>query len=160
MASIGVIADTHDAIVPWDPVGEKVADLFAGVDLIVHCGDLTTAAVLDQLATVAPVVAVRGADDPPPDPPRLTEPPRVVDHGGHAVGIVVALAEDGPLVADLFDRPVSIVLHGGTHAAAVEERDGVLLVNPGSPTLADRTTVAVVDLDGTAPSARILDVDV
>jgi uncharacterized protein len=158
VASIGVIADTHDAIVPWDPVGRKVADLFAGVDLIVHCGDITTPAVLDQLATVAPVVAVRGADDPPPDPPRLTEPPRIVDHGGHAIGVVVALAEGGPPVADLFDRPVSVVLHGGTHEAGIEERDGVLLVNPGSPTLADRTTVAVVDIDGPEVTARILDV--
>jgi putative phosphoesterase len=158
VASIGVVADTHDAIVPWDPVGRKVADLFAGVDLIVHCGDITTPAVLDQLATVAPVVAVRGADDPPPDPPRLTEPPRIVDHGGHAIGVVVALAEGGPPVADLFDRPVSVVLHGGTHEAGIEERDGVLLVNPGSPTLADRTTVAVVDIDGPEVTARILDV--
>jgi putative phosphoesterase len=158
VASIGVVADTHDAIVPWDPVGRKVADLFAGVDLIVHCGDITTPAVLDQLATVAPVVAVRGADDPPPDPPRLTEPPRIVDHGGHAIGVVVALAEDGPPVADLFDRPVSVVLHGGTHEAGIEERDGVLLVNPGSPTLADRTTVAVVGIDGPEVTARILDV--
>jgi uncharacterized protein len=158
VASIGVVADTHDAIVPWDPVGRKVADLFAGVDLIVHCGDITTPAVLDQLATVAPVVAVRGADDPPPDPPRLTEPPRIVDHGGHAIGVVVALAEGGPPVADLFDRPVSVILHGGTHEAGIDERDGVLLVNPGSPTLADRTTVAVVDIDGPEVTARILDV--
>lgn len=59
---IGVLADTH--------VGEHLASLppeigeiFAGVDLILHAGDLSDTAVLDELGRVAPVVAVRGNHD-------------------------------------------------------------------------------------------------
>ncbi|HET6951098.1 MAG TPA: metallophosphoesterase family protein, partial [Acidimicrobiales bacterium] len=62
-------------------------------------------------------------------------------------------------VGELFDRPVRLVLFGGTHAASIEEReDGTVLVNPGSPTLAERTTVALVDVDGRAVRPRILDI--
>jgi predicted phosphodiesterase len=73
------------------------------------------------------------------------------------VGVVFALPE-GADVAELFGRPLRLVLYGGTHAASVEERDGTLLVNPGSPTLAERATVALVDVDGDDIRARIIDV--
>jgi putative phosphoesterase len=59
---IGVVADTH--------VGEhlarlppEVGELLAGVDLILHAGDLTDPVVLDDLGRVAPVIAVRGNHD-------------------------------------------------------------------------------------------------
>jgi uncharacterized protein len=157
MSTIAVLADTHDEIVPWAAVSERIAELFAGADLIVHCGDITTAAVLDHLATVAPVVATRSDGDPPPEPPRLEDGPRVVLHDGVDVGVVFALPE-GADVAELFGRPLRLVLYGGTHAASVEERDGTLLVNPGSPTLAERATVALVDVDGDDIRARIVEV--
>lgn len=157
MTTIAVLSDTHDDIADWGPVSERLGELFAGADLIVHCGDITTTQVLDDLAAIAPVVATRSDGDPPPEPPRLQDGPRVVSHGGLDVGVVFGLPE-GADPAALFGRPLRLVLYGGTHAPAVEERDGTLLVNPGSPTLAARTTVALVDVDGDDIGARILDV--
>ena len=60
---IGLISDTHMA---GDGRGLPVAVLKAldGVDLILHCGDLECLGVLDYLETVAPVLAVRGYEDP------------------------------------------------------------------------------------------------
>lgn len=158
MGRIGVVADTHDEIAAWAPVRERLGDVFAGASLIVHCGDATSAQVLDELAEIAPVVAVRSAADPPADPPRLVDGPRVVDHDGVAVGVVVSLPENTD-VGSLFERPVGLVLHGGTHAPSVEERDGAVLVNPGSPTLAERHTVAVIEVgDGDGVDARIVEI--
>jgi putative phosphoesterase len=159
--TIGVIADTHDEIVPWEKTGKSVADAFAGVDLILHCGDLTTTAVLDALGEIAPVVAVRSANDPPPQPPRLVDGPTVVEHEGLGIGVIVALPEvedeePEPVPATLFGRPVDVVVHGGTHVASVATRDGVLLVNPGSPSLADQTSVARVVVGDGPPEAEII----
>ncbi len=157
MTTIAVTADTHDEIADWAPVIERLGELFAGADLIVHCGDITTARVLDDLRTIAPVLAVRNDGDPPPEPPRLVDGPTVVTHGGIDIGVVFSLPEEADLGA-LFGQPVRLVLHGGTHAASIDERDGTLVVDPGSPTLARRTTVALVDIDGDDVAARILDV--
>jgi putative phosphoesterase len=154
---IGVIADTHDEIVSWDGVHERVRAAFDGVELVLHCGDLQTPAVLDRLTEIAPVLAVRSADDPPASPPRLVDGPRVVDARGTRVGVVCAL-EDGPSgdVEKIFGVPVSVVVFGGTHEALVERRGDVLFVNPGSPTLAAATSVAVLRLDGDEPEAEIV----
>jgi putative phosphoesterase len=157
MSTIGVVADTHDEVVPWGPVRERLGAAFAGVSLVVHCGDATSAAVLDGLAEIAPVVAVRSAADPPPDPPRLVDGPRVVEHDGIAVGVVATLPADADLVT-LFGRPVRLVLHGGTHAPAIEDRGDTLLVNPGSPTLAERPTAALVAITAPDLTATIVEV--
>jgi len=59
---VGVVSDTHvgDAL-PALPAG--IAPALAGVDLILHAGDVTTRAALDQLSAIAPVVAVQGNHD-------------------------------------------------------------------------------------------------
>jgi putative phosphoesterase len=158
MSTIAVVADSHDEVVDWAPVRDRLAELFAGADLIVHCGDATTAQVHDDLAAIAPVVATRSPGDPPPDPPRLTDGPRVVRHAGIDVGIVFDLPA-GVAVDDLFGQPVRLVLYGGTHAPGIEQRDdGTVLVNPGSPTLAERATVALVEIDDDGIRPRIVDV--
>ena len=154
MERIGLIADTHDDIVPWPTVAVRVAEAFASVDLILHCGDLTTTDVLDQLETIAPVLAVRSAADPPPAPPRLVDGPRVVDAGAVAIGLVNTLVDDPSAV---FDRSVDVVVHGGTHTASVDTSGPMLLVNPGSPTLADVPSVAVLELRGRSPRATIVE---
>ena len=153
MGRIGVIGDTHDDLVPWDGVHDRVARAFEGVELIVHCGDLTTMAVLDRLGEIAPVLAVRSTADPDPEPPRLLDGPRVLETDGLAIGVVNSLRGD---LAQVFDRRVDVVLHGGTHAASIDTRDGVLCLNPGSPTLAEAVTVGVLDTDGGRPTATIV----
>ena len=153
MVRVGLIADTHDEVIPWDGVQAKVEDAFSGVSLILHCGDLTTEDVLDRLERIAPIVAVRSGGDPPASPPRLRDGPQVVEAGGVAIGLVNTLPDDGDVA---FGQAVSVVVHGGTHAASVEERDGVLYVNPGSPTLADEVSVGVLELGAGSPSATIV----
>jgi len=149
---IGVIADTHDELVPWDEVLAKVAAAFEGVDLVLHCGDLTTRRALDDLGALAPVVAVRSAADPPPDEV-LLEGPHVLEAGSVTIGLVCALGEER---AASLDRPVDVVVHGGTHVASVETADGVLYVNPGSPSLADTTTVARLVVGDGPPHASVV----
>ena len=59
---VGVISDTHvPAIVPSLP--PAVFDIFKGVDLILHAGDIVDLSVLDELRAIAPVEAVAGNMD-------------------------------------------------------------------------------------------------
>ena len=55
---IGVISDTH--IPHFARVPEAVWEYFAGVELVIHAGDLSILSVISQLETIAPVVAVQG----------------------------------------------------------------------------------------------------
>src|SRR5271169_6398715 len=142
MVRVGLIADTHDEVVPWDQVRERVAHALSGVSLILHCGDLTTTGILDHLESIAPVVAVRSQVDPPAAPPRLLDGPQVLEAGGVSIGLVNTLPE-GRDVA--FEREVAVIVHGGTHEASVEVLGGVLYVNPGSPTLAGEVSVGVLE---------------
>jgi uncharacterized protein len=151
---IGLISDTHDAIAPWTDVLPKVAKAFDGVKLILHCGDLTTSQVLDDLAAIAEVVAVRSSNDPDPDPPRLLDSPHVVEVDGVAIGMVSWLGEQDPAV--LFGRSVDVVVHGGRHRAEIQQEGDILLVNPGSPTLADEVAVAVLETKVKPPRAEII----
>lgn len=155
MSRIGVIADTHDAIVDWNAIQLGVAQAFVGVDLIVHCGDLTTTTVLDRLAEIAPVVAVRSDADPEPDGERLRDSPQVIEHSGIVIGVINTMPEDAN-VAALFGRDVDVVAHGGTHEAKVHHDEVALFVNPGSPSLADKVSVAIVEVtDGVARASII-----
>jgi predicted phosphodiesterase len=70
-----------------------------------------------------------------------------------AIGLVNTLPE-GESVE--FWQPVAVVAHGGTHEARVEQRDGMLYVSPGSPTLADVVSVGVVELSEGPPLAVIV----
>ncbi|HEX2382022.1 MAG TPA: metallophosphoesterase family protein [Acidimicrobiales bacterium] len=152
---VGAVADTHDELVDWDAIQREVAGAFAGVDAIVHCGDLTSLAVLDRLQEIAPVVAIRSAGDPPSTPPRLTDGPLVLTAGRFRVAVHRRLADDEARDAAAAGRP-DLVVFGGTHVSEVSDRDGVLFVNPGSPSLADVRTVAVIDLADARPAARIV----
>jgi putative phosphoesterase len=152
--TIGLIADTHDEIVDWDEVHPKVAAALDGVELILHCGDLQTPAVLERLGEIAPVLAVRGRDDPAASAPRLVDGPRIIVAASATIGLVRRLPD--ALSTEAFDDPPSVVVFGGTHEALVDTVDGVLFVNPGSPSLAATTSVARLDVGADTPSARIV----
>ena len=183
---IGVVSDTHSAGRGLDlPV--QALEALAGVDLILHCGDLECLGVLDYLETVAPVLAVRGYEDPvePGRGPgqRLASPTRVVKAGGVNIGMVHDIQWPGPRVSttadgsglvfpqpgtrELLDRKfgqrVDVVLFGDTHRELVWRFDGVLLVNPGSPTYPARRrpgvlgTVGLLEISGGAVTAELMD---
>ena len=87
---VGVISDTH--MPPFDDeVCSAVEAAFAGVDLILHAGDLVTLSVLDWLEETAPVVAARGNNDTYlPDDPRLADH-HLLDLAGARVGMTHVL---------------------------------------------------------------------
>jgi hypothetical protein len=169
MMRIGVISDTH--MPPFDDlVCSSVEAVFAGVDLILHAGDLVTLSVLDWLEHTAPVVAARGNNDTYlPADARLADV-QVLDLHGTRVGMTHVLpfhrAPDPPPVPDLarqcgLDPLPDGWVFGDSHRDVVEWRDGVLLVNPGSPTSphlrVDRPgTAAILTLDGGRPEVEIV----
>jgi uncharacterized protein len=152
MARVGLIADTHDEKVDWAKLQPAVARAFNGVGLVLLCGDLQTLRVLDQLEEMAPVRAVRGNTDPPAAPPRLVDGPIVVETGD--VRIAVFRAEPG--TGDAGVSGADVVVYGSTHEPVVKVVDGVLFVNPGSPSLAKTRCVAVLELGGARPAVTLV----
>ena len=117
---IGLISDTHGLLRP------QALDALAGVDRIIHAGDIGNAAVLDALSAIAPVDAVRGNNDgaawAAAIPHSLT-----LDCGG----VRIHLLHD---IKELKGRmpPVQVVIAGHSHKPQVVDQDGVLRINPGS----------------------------
>lgn len=119
---IGVISDTHNLLRP-----EAVAAL-TGVELILHAGDICKPQILEELSSIAPVVAVRGNND----------------KGGWAKDIpVFEVVEVGAvsifIIHDIKEMSISsaitgfkLVISGHSHKPFVEERNGILYLNPGS----------------------------
>ena len=119
---IGVISDTHGLLRP-----EAVAAL-QGSDYIIHAGDIGDPQILDQLAAIAPLTAVRGN----------------VDHGAWARKIsTTSVLEVGEvsiyvlhILQDLDLKPdaakFAVVVYGHSHVPKLESKKGVLYFNPGS----------------------------
>jgi putative phosphoesterase len=99
-----------------------------GCDYIVHGGDIGSAAILRDLEALAPLIAVRGNNDVQPWARRLreTETFRVGDIFVYAIHNLKELDID-PVAAG-----VKIVVSGHSHIPKIEERAGILYVNPGS----------------------------
>ena len=182
---IGLISDTHSAGNGRD-LPRVVLDALDGVDLVLHCGDLECLGVLDYLEEVAPVLAVRGYEDPREDGDRLAQTIRVVRVGEVSIGMVhdiqwpgpkIATTSDGTglvlpegraaeLLARKFGEPVDVVAFGDTHEELVCWWEGVLLVNPGSPTYPGRRhrrgalgTIAILEVKDGAVEPRLIDLE-
>jgi uncharacterized protein len=120
--TIGVISDTHGLLRP------EAVEALRGCDRIIHAGDVGSPDVLDQLRRVAPVVAVRGNVDKGAWALAL---PRTatIDLGGQTIYML-------HILGDLDLKPaaagISAVVYGHSHKPSIEERDGILFLNPGS----------------------------
>jgi putative phosphoesterase len=122
---IGVISDTHNYLDP------KVPALLAGVDHILHGGDIGRPEVILELQLIAPVTAVMGNTDDPGWHYRLT---KVVTLGGrkfllHHIVNPRELSE--PLAARIAREQPEVVVFGHTHKPFCETVDGRLYFNPG-----------------------------
>lgn len=119
---VGVISDTHGLVRP-----EALAAL-RGVDYIVHAGDVGVPEVLTALAAIAPVTAVRGNNDRGPWAARL-EASAALEVDGRWLYTIHDLQG-----LDLDPRAAGFaaVISGHSHRPLIEERNGVLFVNPGS----------------------------
>ncbi|MVW85934.1 metallophosphoesterase [Pseudomonas sp. PB101] len=119
---IGVISDTHGLLRP-----EALAAL-QGCERILHGGDIGSAQILDQLAAIAPVDAVRGNNDL--DAPWARELPDCLRL--ELNGWTVLLVHDMADVAARLDDGIQLVITGHSHKPCIEWRGERLFVNPGS----------------------------
>ncbi len=119
---IALISDTHNLLRP-----HAVAFL-QGSDHIVHAGDICEPGVLRQLEAIAPLTAVRGNNDHGHWATTLRET-ELVQLGGVWLYVIHDLSD---LDIDPGAAGVRVVVSGHSHRPGVEERDGVLFVNPGS----------------------------
>jgi putative phosphoesterase len=120
--TIGVISDTHGLLRP------EAVEALQGCNRILHAGDVGSPDVLNQLRLVAPSVAVRGNVDKGGWALAL---PRTatIELDGHAIPVLHILAD---LDLEPAAAGISAVVYGHSHKPSIEERDGVLFLNPGS----------------------------
>ena len=120
--TLGVISDTHGLVRP------EALKALAGVERIVHAGDIGTPEVLEVLERVAPVTAVRGNNDRGAWATGIPET-EVLEVGGVSLYLLHDLHE-----LDLEPRAAGFaaVISGHSHQPKLDERDGVLYLNPGS----------------------------
>jgi len=154
---LGLISDTHISQTK-ERLPSEVGEIFKGVDLVLHAGDIYLLSVLDELETIAPVMAVRGNGDM-----RLAQDPRLKDNiilNLHGIRLGVTHGIDYPepswrtLEAAMeyeFGGRVDLLVFGDSHVDLLEVSKGVLLINPGSPTfprqIKEKGTVALLEID-------------
>ena len=122
MMRIGLISDTHGLLRP------EAKAFLRGSDYIVHAGDICDPAILDELATMAPVTAVRGNNDIGPWARQIPET-QILRVGDVFLYAIHDLAQ---IDIDPVGAGVQVVVSGHSHKPLVEDRNGVLFVNPGS----------------------------
>lgn len=122
---IGLISDTHGLLRP------EVHDALAGVELILHAGDVCSDTILDELMLIAPVYAVYGNCDDPWTPGLSQKIEmelgglRVHVSHGHELG-----RPKPAQVAAAYDADV--IVYGHTHIPKIERIGSRLVVNPGA----------------------------
>lgn len=147
---VGLISDTHGLLRP-----QAVAAL-QGSDFIVHGGDIGDAGILDALQAIAPLTVVRGNNDREPWAARIPETEFL-----QVAGVLVYAIHDlSQIDIDPAASGIRVVVSGHSHKPKVEERGGVLYVNPGSAgPRRFKLPIAVAELvvTGGAVTARIVE---
>lgn len=124
---VGLISDTHGRL------RAEVFDVFAGVAVILHAGDVGPLDIIIELESIAPVHAVLGNTD------MLALKPRVRDEvelelEGHAVVVVHGHQFGSPAPGSLRHAypAADVIVYGHTHRQRVDWVDDCLIVNPGA----------------------------
>ena len=153
-AVIGLISDTHGRVRP------QLAEVFSGVDCIVHAGDVGDRAVLRALAAIAPVEAVSGNVDDRND---LSLPrARTLPAGGRTLHVSHGDELGSPTPGALLARyGADILVYGHTHRALLfRAPDGRVVVNPGAagPRRFNlKPSVAILEITGGTIGVRFID---
>jgi len=174
---IGLISDTH---IPeaCEHLPPRVFEVLAGVDMVMHAGDVYVNRVLDELTRIAPVVAALGNGDEgldghkhklDVDDERVREA-HLFEIEGVRIGLVHAIPTPDETSEEVFRRaidrhfggPVNVIVQGHSHVEGVVRFGDTLVVNPGSATLPRNLvdvpgTVAILEIkNGGAVSAEII----
>ncbi len=154
---LGLISDTHGLL------RAEVFDAFAGVDHILHAGDVGPAELLDELAAIAPVTAVWGNTDGWDVRGRV---PEVAEAELEGVKVVVVhgmqLGSPTPEnVAGAYPH-AGLVVFGHSHRPVIRKVGATLAVNPGSAgrqRFRDPVTVALAEIRDGEVTARLRQLD-
>jgi len=134
-----VLSDTHVPQAAREIPGEVLREA-ERADAVIHAGDWTDIETLGLLRGMdRPLFAVRGNMDGP-EVSAVLESKAVFRLGGLLVGLAHGHGAPwglGQRVAGMFDEDLDVLVFGHSHRALVERKNGMLLLNPGSPT--DRT---------------------
>jgi putative phosphoesterase len=174
---IGLISDTH---IPeaCEHLPDAVFEVFNGVDLVMHAGDVYVNTVLDELAKIAPVIAAVGNGDEGLDGHRFkldiedhrVQTAHVVEIEGLRIGLAHALPTPDETSTEVFLRAmrahfggsVDVLVIGHSHIEGIARFGDTLVVNPGSATLPRNLvgvpgTVAILEVaEGGRISAEIM----
>ena len=140
---IGVISDTHDFLDP------RVPDIFAGVDHILHAGDVCTAWILFQLEQIAPVTAALGNNDVTMSL-KLTATIELAGRKFLIQHILTPQALDQQTARHILRQRPEVVVFGHTHKQFSETLGGMLFLNPGyagRPKFGAARSVAILHCD-------------
>jgi putative phosphoesterase len=119
---IGIISDTHGLLRP------EAEQRLAGVDHIIHGGDIGRPEIIDALRRIAPVTAIRGNVDNGDWAVAYPET-KLVRMAGRSIYILHDLKT---LQLDPIARGIDVVVSGHSHVPEIDTTDGVLYLNPGS----------------------------
>jgi uncharacterized protein len=148
---IGVIADTHGLLRP------EAEERLAGVDHIIHAGDIGSPEIVPRLRAIAPTTAIRGNVDRQAWAKIFPDRERLVLAGQS----IFVLHDRQELEFDPAKQSISIVISGHSHRPAIEAIGGVFFVNPGSAgrqRFSLPVTLATIDLfaDAIRPEIHVL----
>ncbi len=165
---IGFLADTHCRRPDGSDLPDAAREAFRGCGLLVHLGDVGQKGVLDRLREIAPVLTPKRGE------------PMVLEAGPVRIGLTfdatkpgtkIAVTDSGldllgnafeDVLASRFGGPVHAMAFGGTHRAMRTSIDGVVVFNPGSPTLPsdaegedDLGSVAILRVERGRPAVEV-----
>ena len=172
---IGIISDTH---IPeaCEHLPPAVFEVFRGVDLVMHAGDVYVNRVLDELSRIAPVIAALGNGDEGLDGHKfkLETDHRVreahqIEIEGVRIGLVHAIPTPYETSHEVFANamvrhfggPMDVIVQGHSHVEGIAHFGATMIVNPGSATLPHNLvdvpgTVAILEINEGRASAEII----
>jgi putative phosphoesterase len=119
---VGLISDTHGLLRP------EARAFAGGCDYIIHGGDIGSAAILDELSALAPLIAVKGNNDRQAWAARLPET-EMIRVGGVFIYVIHDISH---LDIDPHAAGAHVVVSGHSHKPLIALRGGILYINPGS----------------------------
>ncbi|MBI2329178.1 MAG: metallophosphoesterase family protein [Chloroflexi bacterium] len=167
---IGLVSDTHIRVPNYraslsllsaNTLPPQIMEVFRGVDLILHAGDIYTLPVLDELECLAPILASEGDDDPF----EVANDKRVKwRHVLTVEGVTIWLAHQPEIWHwDKLEESPDVIVFGHSHEALLENHGDILRVNPGSPTFPhykhELGTVGLLTVNSGRAEAQIIQLE-